>query len=252
MTANTVESIANLLKVDFLDFFQFSQTVGSGAFIMMIRSCRIPHVLSRICVGDDVIQTAMLVTNDGELLGSTSTTYVNTDGNRESSENLGTLIADIAVDYQRLGDEYANLDPSSSTAASGGVTSPASTALSGGQQQGNTAQSPQPPTPTQPSSATSASTASSSNNLSISNTNTTNTTGSSSGGGKKGSHLQFLLLELEQGLIGVSTCAGIDCMVIAIASNPNAPPGMIKARLTAMAEHAQEALSPLTESVSYR
>ena len=217
---------------------------------MMIRSCRIPSILSRICVGDDVIQTAMLVTNDGELLGSTSSTYVNTDGNRESIENLGTLIADIAVDYQRLGDEFAILDPTSSSTAAP-MTSPLSTALTG-QQQLSSVQSPQPPVPTLPSSATSASTSSSGNNLSVGNA--TSGTSSASGGatGKKGSHLQFLLLELEQGLIGVSACAGIDCMVIAIASNPNAPPGMIKARLSAMAEHAQEALSPLTESVTYR
>ena len=216
----------------------------------MIRSCRIPSVLSRICVGDDVIQTAMLVTNDGELLGSTSSTYINTDGNRESIENLGTLIADIAVDYQRLGDEFAILDPTSSSTAAP-MTSPLSTALTG-QQQLSSAQSPQPPVPTLPSSATSASTSSSGNNLSVGNT--TSGTDSASGGasGKKVSHLQFLLLELEQGLIGVSACAGIDCMVIAIASNPNAPAGMIKARLSAMAEHAQEALSPLTESVTYR
>ena len=217
---------------------------------MMIRSCRIPSILSRICVGDDVIQTAMLVTNDGELLGSTSSTYVNTDGNRESIENLGTLIADIAVDYQRLGDEFAILDPTSSSTAAP-MTSPLSTALTG-QQQLSSVQSPQPPVPTLPSSATSASTSSSGNNLSVGNA--TSGTSSASGGatGKKGNHLQFLLLELEQGLIGVSACAGIDCMVIAIASNPNAPPGMIKARLSAMAEHAQEALSPLTESVTYR
>ena len=216
----------------------------------MIRSCRIPSILSRICVGDDVIQTAMLVTNDGELLGSTSSTYVNTDGNRESIENLGTLIADIAVDYQRLGDEFAILDPTSSSTAAP-MTSPLSTALTG-QQQLSSVQSPQPPVPTLPSSATSASTSSSGNNLSVGNA--TSGTSSASGGatGKKGNHLQFLLLELEQGLIGVSACAGIDCMVIAIASNPNAPPGMIKARLSAMAEHAQEALSPLTESVTYR
>ncbi len=38
------------------------------------------------------------------------------------------------------------------------------------------------------------------------------------------SHLQFLLLELELGLVAVSTCVGVDCMVIAIVA-PSAPLG---------------------------
>ena len=125
----------------------------------MIRSARVPAVLSRICT-DQAIQTALLVTTDGELLGSTSSTFISPDGARESIENLGTLIADIAVDYQRMGDEYAGLD---------GVAS-------------------------------------------------------------KKSHLQCLLLELEQGLVAVSSCVGVDCLVIAI-TTPKAPLGTIKARL---------------------
>jgi hypothetical protein len=64
------------------------------------------------------------------------------------------------------------------------------------------------------------------------------------------SHLQCLLLELELGLVGVSMCVGIDCMVIAIAS-PSAPLGMVKARLQAITEYVQEALSPLTTEGSY-
>ena len=145
----------------------------------MIRSARIPPVLNRICT-DNVIQTAVLVTADGELLGSTSTAFVSPDGNRESIENLGTLIADIAVDYQRLGEEYAGLD------GTGTVS--------------------------------------------------------------KKSHLQCLLLELEQGLVAVSSCVGVDCLVIAI-SAPNAPVGMIKARLQAITEFVQEGLSPLEDTV---
>ena len=75
----------------------------------MIRSARIPSVLRRICT-DNIIQTALLVTTDGELLGSTATTFVSPDGtSTESIESLGTLIADIAIDYGKLGDEYANL-----------------------------------------------------------------------------------------------------------------------------------------------
>lgn len=145
----------------------------------MIRSARIPSVLSRIC-SDNVIQTAVLVTADGELLGSTASTFVGVDGTRESIEHLGTLIADIAVDYQRLGDEYAGLD--------GSAAAP------------------------------------------------------------KKSHLQCLLLELDQGLVGVSSCMGSDVLIIGIAA-PNAPLGMVKARLETITEHVQEALSPLTETL---
>ena len=60
----------------------------------------------------------------------------------------------------------------------------------------------------------------------------------------KKSHLQCLLLELELGLVAVSTCVGVDCMVIAIAA-PNAPLGTVKARLQAITAHVQEGLSPL-------
>jgi hypothetical protein len=154
----------------------------------MIRSCRIPDVLKRICT-DNIIQTALLVTSDGELLGSTATTFVSADGtSKESIESLGTLIADIALDYISLGDEYALLD--AVTHSQVPLAQP------------------------------------------------------------KKSHLQCLLIELEQGLVGVSTCVGVDCMVIAIAA-PSAPLGSVKARLLATTEYVQEALSPLTET-SYR
>lgn len=154
----------------------------------MIRSARIPNILNRIA-SDNVIQTAVLVTGDGELLGATSNTFVSpADGStRDSMESLGTLIADIAVDYQRLGEEYAHLDPSSSS--SSGAVSP-----------------------------------------------------------RKTSHLQCLFFELDHGLVAVSSCVGVDCLVIGIAA-PNAPMGMIQARLQAITEHVQEALAPLTEAM---
>jgi hypothetical protein len=149
----------------------------------MIRSARIPGILSRIA-SDHVIQTAVMVTGDGELLGATSNTFISPDGStRDSMESLGTLIADIAVDYQRLGEEYALLEPSATPAP-------------------------------------------------------------------KKSHLQCLLLEFDHGLVAISSCVGVDCLVIGIAA-PNAPMGMIKARLQAITEHVQEALAPLTEA-TYR
>ena len=163
----------------------------------MIRSCRIPPILNRIC--DDVIHSALLVTADGELLGASTrkssstlfgspsdatntTTYYNTTG---AIESLGTLIADIAVDYHRLGEEYA---------------AAATTALDGSQR------------------------------------NSVNK-----------SQLQCLLMELELGLVAVSSCGSFDCLVIAIAS-PTAPLGLVKARTQALARYVQEALSPLAET----
>eukprot|EP00539_Tryblionella_compressa_P020836 CAMPEP_0178865040 /NCGR_PEP_ID=MMETSP0747-20121128/4209_1 /TAXON_ID=913974 /ORGANISM="Nitzschia punctata, Strain CCMP561" /LENGTH=132 /DNA_ID=CAMNT_0020531823 /DNA_START=110 /DNA_END=506 /DNA_ORIENTATION=+ len=123
---------------------------------------------------------------DGELLGSTASTFIGPDGTtKESVESLGTLIADIAVDYSRMGEEYAALD------------------LVPGEQSLDTA--------------------------------------------PKKSHLQCLFLELELGLVAVSTCVGVDCMVIAICS-PGAPLGNVKAVLQATTEYVQEALSPLSET----
>jgi hypothetical protein len=167
----------------------------------MIRSCRIPDILKRICT-DNAIQIALLVTLDGELLGSTATTFISPDGTtKESIQSLGTLIADIAMDYTSLGDEYALLDdvPSTSHHAQPDAVST--------QQQLQQQQ-------------------------------------------RKKSHLQCLMIELEQGLVGVSACVGADCLVIVIAA-PSAPLGSVKARLQATAEYVQEALSPLNET-SYR
>mmetsp|Transcript_649 Transcript_649/g.776 ORF Transcript_649/g.776 Transcript_649/m.776 type:complete len:128 (+) Transcript_649:98-481(+) len=63
----------------------------------MIRSCNIPPLLDRIT--GNGIREAMVVTSDGELLG--------TSRHRPSSEvsDKATLITDIALDYIRLGTE---------------------------------------------------------------------------------------------------------------------------------------------------
>ena len=148
----------------------------------MIRSCRIPPILNRVC--DDVIHSALLVTADGELLGAStkksSASLFATDSTSMASgaiENLGTLVADIAVDYHRLGEEYAGVD----------------------------------------------------------------------GAQRSKSQLQCLLMELELGLVAVSSCGSFDCLVIAIAS-PTAPLGLVKARIQTLALYVQEALSPLAEN----
>ena len=116
----------------------------------MIRSCRIPPILNRILdqnvVGDNnnrngddcCLVAAMLVSADGELLGSSTsatgsgngnnntstTTFISpTTGDKESLSNLGTLIADIAVDYQRLGEEYAQIENTTTTNTAAGESS---------------------------------------------------------------------------------------------------------------------------------
>jgi hypothetical protein len=188
----------------------------------MIRSCRIPSVLQRICT-DNIIQTALLVTTDGELLGSTATTFISADGtSKESIESLGTLIADIAIDYMQLGNEYANLD-----IGGGGDTAAAAAGTS---------------TPTSAAAAAAATTSSSSSSSAQQQQQQP-----PNGGSKKSSssHLQCLFLEMEFGLVAVSACVGVDCMVIAIAA-PTAPLGSVKARLHAITEYVQESFSPLT------
>jgi hypothetical protein len=63
----------------------------------MIRSSHIPNILRKAVTVNGVIQTALLVTTDGELLGSTASTFVSPDGtSKVSIDSLGTLIADIA------------------------------------------------------------------------------------------------------------------------------------------------------------
>jgi hypothetical protein len=74
----------------------------TGTYWTMIRSTRIPYVLNRIC--DDTIVSALLVTVDGELLGASTKTI------QKNPESFGTLVADIALDYHRLGEEFAAAD----------------------------------------------------------------------------------------------------------------------------------------------
>jgi hypothetical protein len=66
----------------------------------MLRSKAIPEILDRICDASS-IDSALFLNSDGELLGSNSA--------YDEPEELGTLLADIALDYQYLGDEYATI-----------------------------------------------------------------------------------------------------------------------------------------------
>lgn len=136
----------------------------------MIRSCRIPAVLNRIC--DDKIQSALLVTADGELLGTSTKNAPPKD-----PESFGTLVSDITVGYCRLGEEFAAVDAVHRTR----------------------------------------------------------------------SHMQCLIMEMDRGMVGVSSCIGCDYFVIAIAA-ADAPPGLLKARLQALTSHVQEAFSTIEAS----
>lgn len=66
----------------------------------MLRSKAIPEILDRIC--DEWIDSALCLNSDGELLGSNSA--------YDEPEELGTLLVDIALDYQYLGEEYATIE----------------------------------------------------------------------------------------------------------------------------------------------
>lgn len=66
----------------------------------MIRSGKIPPLLSRVC--GDGIEAALLVTTDGELLG---TSFPLDETLEKSIAQVGSLVTEIAADYARLGHE---------------------------------------------------------------------------------------------------------------------------------------------------
>ena len=71
----------------------------------MIRSRRIAPFLSRICEGGIVM--SLLVTSDGELLGSH---VVEENPIALEPSDVGALVTEVAADYQRLGTELQRLD----------------------------------------------------------------------------------------------------------------------------------------------
>jgi hypothetical protein len=207
---------------------------------ILIRSARIPDILSRIITPKDpVIQAVLLVTADGELLGSigsllstTNTPTTTTDTNNTNTTNhhhplnmddFGALIADIAVDYQQLGDvlNQSNNNNNNNRSNNNNIN------INSNNNSHNSHNS-------------------SNNNSNTSSSSSPPPTSSSSSATKSNKKSTTLLLELDQGLVGVSSC--MDCWIIAIAATPNAPMGMIQARLQAITEHVQEGLSPLTET----
>mmetsp|Transcript_21079 Transcript_21079/g.61282 ORF Transcript_21079/g.61282 Transcript_21079/m.61282 type:complete len:181 (-) Transcript_21079:409-951(-) len=178
----------------------------------MIRSRRIPPLLSRIT--GDGITSALLVTSDGELLGTSSSLSPNAGSSISAEENpnspaepalemtaVGALVAEVAADYRRLGNELHLLDPR-------GLQSPPPTSVVTSSSPGGTAHS-------------------------------------TGGKAKSSSSLKCLIVELDLGLVGVAS-AGSDCYVVALAE-PKMEHGILKARLTVIAAHVQEALSQLAE-----
>jgi hypothetical protein len=142
----------------------------------MIRSRRIPQVLNRIC-DEETILSAVLVTMDGELLGTSTHKH---DALQPDPEAFGTLVTDICLEYIRLGESL----------------------------------------------------------------NHNNHAGKNNANKSHKNQLQCFLMELDQGMVAAAQCG--DFFILAVAA-PDAPPGLVKAKLEAVSVHVQEALSTLSE-----
>jgi len=230
----------------------------------MIRSRNIPPLLSRIT--GDGINAALLVTADGELLGSSSdavggpssspidqnaaasisslpipedhlTTGPNSPNPNAPSDRLdhsaiGALVAEVAADYRRLGTELNHLDPHRAAAA---------------QQQ----QAPPPPPPPPAAASTSPPGIGSASASEAASPGSSSAAGSGTVAASKGGEnskgptngLRCMIVEMGGGTIGVSS-AGSECYVVALADT-TVEHGMLRARLTALSDHVAEAFSQL-------
>jgi hypothetical protein len=200
----------------------------------MIRSTRIPSVLNRIC--DNGIYMVLMVTSDGELLG-VSNRYTPPPPSSSSPvvdipllvkelpdpESLATLIADIAMDYYRLGFEFAMFNENNNNSTIPRFGAPSSSSLA----------NLDPTTSRQQSIG---STGSSTTSMATNHGNYNNMNQ------KSMSSMKFSLFEMDYGMIGISSCSSnADCFVIAIAT-PTTPIGYIKSRLKILASYVQESL----------
>jgi len=180
----------------------------------MLRSSRIPPLLSTIC--SDGIYQALLVTSDGEILGSTSASEPKDEEKKEEldMESIGALIAEISGDYRRVGNELLLLNlpaPSASQQQSLG-------------QEHNMNQ--------------------------LENVNTGQIAGSggaSSGGVGTRPNFSCMIIQMDHGLIGVAS-TGYECLVIAVAKL-DVPQGFLKKKLTTLAEHIRESFSQLNTTL---
>ena len=93
----------------------------------MIRARRIPPLLDRI-LGDG-ITTALLLTGDGELLGSATLDAESSSSSSEvklDTSSLGALVAEVARDYIRAGTDLLTQNPPIATSNSNLASSPSS------------------------------------------------------------------------------------------------------------------------------
>ena len=233
----------------------------------MIRSRNIPPLLSRIT--GDGIDVSLLVTVDGELLGSSSdatgdqppapaaalaaepstsatvdppaNNAATTDPNPNAPADavsfggldhasIGSLVAEAAADYHRLGAELYHLDPKAAALAAAAM--------------------PTPPTPSTAGGAGSNSAPAGSPSIgpgtgSLSPVGAGVARSSSSVPKKTAGSLRCMIMELDRGTVGVSS-AGTDCYVVALAQ-PTVEHGMLRARVTALSSQVADALSQLEQ-----
>ena len=233
----------------------------------MIRSRNIQPLLSRIT--GDGINSALLVTADGALLGSSSDADqppatassaaataatgsaaaaaaslpdegggANPNAPADQQHRLdyaaiGALVAEVAADYQRLGIELNHLDPRAAQQLA--------------QQQAQAAQlaaGAASPTPNNPTSVEVTSPSSAAGGTSATGTGTGGTASAASKA-KAPTGIKCMIVEMDGGTIGVSSAGASDCYVVAMA-DADVEHGLLRARLTALSDHCAEAFMTMS------
>ncbi len=201
----------------------------------MLRASNIPPLLSRIT--GDGIHTALLVTSDGELLGSSCTSSdCVTKKDETYVANVGSLLAEVTSEYNRAGNDVSlilrRLIPADTGIPAG--TSAMTTSDSAGTSSSST-NIPSTNSIQQPATLVTSA---------VTIRHPPHSTRASTGGVAP---LQCLIVELEKGIAGVaSTGLNTNCLVIALAEN-TVPIGLIRARLLTLANIVGEALQQLAE-----
>ena len=240
----------------------------------MIRSRNIQPLLSRIT--GDGINAALLVTADGALLGSSSDADqppaaaaasaaaaatgsaaaaasppdegagANPNAPADQQHRLdyaaiGALVAEVAADYQRLGIELNHLDPRAAQQLQQQQQAQAAQLAQPSGAAGSASPSSNNPTSvevTSPSSAAGGST-----------TTGTGASGATSAASKAkaptGNTLRCMIVEMDGGVIGVSSAGASDCYVVAMA-DADVEHGLLRARLTALSDHCAEAFMTMS------
>ena len=209
----------------------------------MLRASNIPPLLSRIT--GDGIHTALLVTSDGELLGSSGTSSdCVTKKDDTYFANVGSLLAEVTSEYKRAGNDISLILRRLIPADTGipAVTSATTTTESAGTTSSNTTTTNSSNVPSTNSIQQPATLVTSA--VTRHPPHTTSGVRASTGGVAP---LQCLIVELEKGIAGVaSTGFNTNCLVIALAEN-TVPIGLIRARLLTLANIVGDALQQLAE-----